>query len=168
MRTPRVTPLGATTRSGLDSRGPCLRPWLSERLPLPLAHPDGEGRCIYGSCRGTEPHLLGMGYPTFSLESPSWLRSLSTRGSAEERASVRETPLPLRSRTACCTEIRKTEKVIFCADAHATRTEFGRPRSSIRLRTSTAMAISVAWASVAQWGFYHPNMQAGENDRGEF
>jgi hypothetical protein len=129
-RTPRVTPLGATTRSGLDSRGPCLRPWLSERLPLPLAHPDGEGRCIYGSCRGTEPHLLGMGYPTFSLESPSWLRSLSTRGSAEERASVRETPLPLRSRTACCTEIRKTEKVIFCADAHATRTEFGRPRCS--------------------------------------
>jgi hypothetical protein len=30
------------------------------------------------------------------------------------------------------------------------------------------MAISMAWASVAQWGFYHPNMQAGENDRGEF
>lgn len=55
-----------------------------------------------------------------------------------------------RRRTACCTEIRKTDKVIFCADAHAPRTEFGRSRSSIRLRTSTAMAISVAWAS-AVW-----------------
>src|SRR4030095_1718943 len=35
MRIPRVTPLRAKTSSGLDSRGPGLRPWLSERLPLP-------------------------------------------------------------------------------------------------------------------------------------
>ena len=51
---------------------------------------------------------------------------------------------------ACCMEDWKAKKTRSSADIYATGTEFGRPRSSIRLRTSTAMAISVAWAS-AVW-----------------
>jgi hypothetical protein len=66
-----------------------------------------------------------------------------TRGDEELRLELFHPP-------ACCMEDWKAKKTRSSADIYATRTEFGRPRSSIRLRTSTAMAISVAWAS-AVW-----------------
>ena len=48
---------------------------------------------------------------------------------------------------ACCTEEEKAKEPPFPGVDQATRTEFGRPRSSIRLRTWAAMATSVARAS---------------------
>ena len=48
---------------------------------------------------------------------------------------------------ACCTEEEEAKEPPFPAVDQATRTEFGRPRSSIRLRTWAAMATSVARAS---------------------
>src|SRR3954470_15420560 len=48
---------------------------------------------------------------------------------------------------ACCTEEEEAKEPPFPAVDHAARTEFGRPRSSIRLRTWAAMATSVALAS---------------------
>jgi hypothetical protein len=56
-------------------------------------------------------------------------------------ANVRQTT------TACCTEEGETRKPPFPTVDQATRTEFGHPRSSIRLRTTAAMATSVARAS---------------------
>jgi Transposase DDE domain len=47
---------------------------------------------------------------------------------------------------ACCTEEKKAKEAPFPANDQATRTEFGCPRSSIRLRTWAAMATSVARA----------------------
>jgi hypothetical protein len=49
--------------------------------------------------------------------------------------------------TACCTEEEVASEPPFPAVDQATRTELGRPRSSIRLRTWAAMATSVARAS---------------------
>src|SRR5689334_18782686 len=48
---------------------------------------------------------------------------------------------------ACCTEEEEAKEAPFPAVNQATRTEFGHPRSSIRLRTWAAMATSVARAS---------------------
>src|SRR5690348_18358241 len=48
---------------------------------------------------------------------------------------------------ACCTEKEEAKEPPFPAVDHATRTEFGPPRSSIRLRAAAAMATSVARAS---------------------
>ena len=47
-------------------------------------------------------------------------------------------------RTACCMEVGEAKEAPSPGVAQALRTEFGRPRSSMRLRTSTAMATSVA------------------------
>src|SRR4051812_12124739 len=47
-------------------------------------------------------------------------------------------------RPACCTEEEKAKELPFPTVDQATRTGFGRPRSSIRLRTWAAMATSVA------------------------
>src|SRR5512135_2382368 len=44
-------------------------------------------------------------------------------------------------------EVRTAEEVLFLAADQATRRDSGRAKSSLRLRTSTAMAISVAWAA---------------------
>ena len=67
--------------------------------------------------------------------------------------SYRDLELMLRDRgvsvdhtTACCTEEEETREPPFPAVDQATRTESGRPRSSIRLRTWAAMATSVARA----------------------
>jgi D-arabinose 1-dehydrogenase-like Zn-dependent alcohol dehydrogenase len=49
--------------------------------------------------------------------------------------------------SACCREVLKGREVPYPVATHATRTDSGRPRSSMRLRTSTAIAISVAWAA---------------------
>jgi hypothetical protein len=48
---------------------------------------------------------------------------------------------------ACCTEEEEAKNPPFPTVDQATRTEFGHPRSSIRLRTWAAMATSVARAS---------------------
>ena len=48
---------------------------------------------------------------------------------------------------ACCTEEEEAREPPSPSVNYATRTEFGRPRSSIRLRTWAAMATSVARAS---------------------
>ena len=45
---------------------------------------------------------------------------------------------------ACCMEKEEAKEPPFPAVDQATRMEFGRPRSSIRLRTWAAMATSVA------------------------
>jgi transposase len=49
--------------------------------------------------------------------------------------------------TVCCTVEEEAKEPPFPAVDQATRTEFGRPRSSIRLRAAAAMATSVARAS---------------------
>ena len=48
---------------------------------------------------------------------------------------------------ACCIEKEEAKEPPFPTADQATRTEFGRPRSSIRLRTEAATATSVALAS---------------------
>ena len=48
---------------------------------------------------------------------------------------------------ACCREAQRKKRSPFDAVDQATRTEFGRPRSSMRLRTSTVMATSATCAS---------------------
>jgi transposase-like protein len=47
---------------------------------------------------------------------------------------------------ACCIKKEEAKEALFPAVDRVTRTEFGRPRSSIRLRTWAAMATSVARA----------------------
>jgi hypothetical protein len=45
-----------------------------------------------------------------------------------------------------CTEVYEDRRVSWLLDPQAARTEFGRPRSSIRLRTATAIRDSVSCA----------------------
>ena len=51
---------------------------------------------------------------------------------------------------ACCTEATRARDRPSRAGDQATRTEFGRPRPSMRLRTATPMATSVACAA-SEW-----------------
>ena len=87
--------------------------------------------------RGMEPHddapdprYAGHRYPAEAIATAVWLYFR----------------FPLSLRMACCSEVSGARDRPSPVGDQATRTEFGRPRSSMRLRTMTPMATSVACA----------------------
>jgi N-acyl-L-homoserine lactone synthetase len=79
-----------------------------------------------------EPRLIGE------------VTSVAGRLPADEESFERVRPEGYCPLTACYTEVMKAKTALLSAADYATRTEIGRPRSSMRLRTSTAIATSVA------------------------
>ena len=80
--------------------------------------------------------------------SPScWLSGCGPRGSVSFRGKWCKCQADVYQKPACCTEEGEARKPPFPTVDQATRTEFGHPRSSIRLRTTAATATSVARAS---------------------